>query len=144
MPEKLRTENPGQKLPIRPENPGLLVPGGRLFTFPCLKLKAGKSQQAITPPSNSRNGWKIPTIKYRYGRKIPASKNRYGRKILRPVTKETAGKSHSGCHRDFLKRMQWRSGRVSGLLSVGQRFAPSLCLSLFPKYRRKIPEALKT
>ena len=25
------------KLQIRPENPGLLVPGGRLFTFPCLK-----------------------------------------------------------------------------------------------------------
>jgi hypothetical protein len=37
MPEKLRPENPGQKLQIRPENPSLLVPGGRLFTFPCLK-----------------------------------------------------------------------------------------------------------
>jgi hypothetical protein len=27
MPEKLRLENPGQKLQIRLENPGLLVPG---------------------------------------------------------------------------------------------------------------------
>jgi hypothetical protein len=66
MPEKLRPENPGQKLPIRPENTGLLVPGGRLFTFPCLKGKA----------------WKIPASNYRYRRKI-----------LWPVTAETAGKS---------------------------------------------------
>jgi hypothetical protein len=27
MPEKLRPENTGQKQQIRPENPGLLVPG---------------------------------------------------------------------------------------------------------------------
>jgi hypothetical protein len=33
MPEKLRPENPGQKLQIQLENPGLLVPGERLFTF---------------------------------------------------------------------------------------------------------------
>jgi hypothetical protein len=26
------------KSQIRSENPGLLVPGGRLFTFPCLKI----------------------------------------------------------------------------------------------------------
>jgi hypothetical protein len=37
MPEKLQPENPSQKQQIRPENPGLLVSGGRLFTFPCRK-----------------------------------------------------------------------------------------------------------
>jgi hypothetical protein len=86
MPEKLTPENPSKQLQIPPENPGA---------------------------SNSKNGRKIPAINYRYGRKIPASKNRYGRKILQPVAKETAGKSHNRCHRDFLIRMQWRSGRVS-------------------------------
>jgi hypothetical protein len=88
MPEKLRPENPSKQLQIPPENPAA---------------------------SNSRNGRKIPAINYRYGRKIPASKNRYSSKILRPVTKEMAGKSHNICHRDFYIRMQWRSGRVSGL-----------------------------
>ncbi len=72
MPEKLRPENPSKQLQIPPENPAA---------------------------SNSRNGRKIPAINYRYGRKIPASKNRYGRKILRPVTKETAGKFHQTCYR---------------------------------------------
>ncbi len=37
MPEKLLPENPGQKQQIRPENPVLLVSGGRLFVFPCRK-----------------------------------------------------------------------------------------------------------
>jgi hypothetical protein len=32
-----RPKNPGQKQQISPENPGLLVSGGRLFTFPCRK-----------------------------------------------------------------------------------------------------------
>jgi hypothetical protein len=89
MPEKLRPEIPSKQLQIPPENPAA---------------------------SNSRNGWKIPAINHRYGWKIPASKNRYGRKILRPITKETAGKSHNRCHRNFYIRMQWRSGRVSGFV----------------------------
>jgi hypothetical protein len=116
MPEKLRPENPGQKLQIRPENPGLL----ETFYIPMPeKLRPeNPSKQLQIPPENpaastSRNGRKIPAINYRYGRKIPASKNRYSRKILRPVTKETPGKSHDRCHRAFLIRMQWRSGRVS-------------------------------
>jgi hypothetical protein len=88
MPEKLRPENPCKQLQILPEN---------------------------SAASNSRNGRKIPAINYRYGWKIPASKKRYGRKILRPVTKETAGKCHSRCHRNCCRRMQWRSGTVSGL-----------------------------
>jgi hypothetical protein len=46
-------ENTGQVLKKRPENPGLPVPGGRLFTFP--------------------PGRRIPASKYRHGRKIPAS-----------------------------------------------------------------------
>jgi hypothetical protein len=49
MPEKMRPENPGQKLQIRQENLSLLVPGGRLFTFLHTgKVKAEKSQQATT------------------------------------------------------------------------------------------------
>ncbi len=82
MPEKFRPENPNKQLQILPENPAA---------------------------SNSRNGWKILAINYRYGRKIPASKNRYGRKILRPVTKETAGKSHNRWHRQFYAAVQWKS-----------------------------------
>jgi hypothetical protein len=37
MPEKLRPENSGQTQQIQPENYGLLVSGGILFTFPCRK-----------------------------------------------------------------------------------------------------------
>jgi hypothetical protein len=88
MPEKLRLENPSKQLQILPENPAA---------------------------SNSRNGRKILAINYRYGWKIPASKNRYGRKILRPVTKETAGKFYYKCHSTSEVRMQWRSVRASGL-----------------------------
>jgi hypothetical protein len=88
MPEKLRPENPSKQLQIPPEN---------------------------TAASNCRNGRKIPASNYRYSRKILASKNRYGWKILQPVTKETAGKSHNRFHRYFRIRMQWLSGRVSGL-----------------------------
>jgi hypothetical protein len=80
MPEKLRPENPSKQLQIPPENP---------------------------EASNSRNSRKIPAINYRYSWKNPASKNRYGGKILRPVTKETAGKCHNRCHRDLYLRMQW-------------------------------------
>jgi hypothetical protein len=87
MPEKLRPENLSKQLQIPPENPAA---------------------------SSSRNGRKIPAINYRYGRRILASKNRYGRKILRPIAKETARKCHNRCHRDYLIRRQWRSGRVSG------------------------------
>jgi hypothetical protein len=50
MPEKLRPEIPGQKLQIRLENLSLLIPGGRLFTFPCQKI----------PASNYRYRQKIP------------------------------------------------------------------------------------
>jgi hypothetical protein len=66
MPEKLPPENTGQKPQIQPNNIGLLVPGGILFTFPCRKSE---------------------------GLKIPASNYRYSLKIPRPVTAETAGKS---------------------------------------------------
>jgi hypothetical protein len=108
MPEKLWLEIPGKKLQIRPENPGLLVPGGRPFYIPMpekLRPENPSKQQQIPPEnpaaSNSRNGRKIPAINYRYGWKILASKNIYGRKILQPpVTKETAGKSHNRCHRE--------------------------------------------
>jgi hypothetical protein len=100
MSEKLRPENPGQKLQIRPENPGLSGPWRETFYIPMpekLRPENPSKKQQIPPEnpaaSNSRNGRKIPAINYRYGWKIPASKNRYGRKILRPVTKETAGKS---------------------------------------------------
>jgi hypothetical protein len=66
MPEKMRTENPGQKLQIRPENLSLLVPGGRfLHSFIPEKLRL-----------------KNPSKNYTYYRKIP-----------RPVTAEMAGKS---------------------------------------------------
>jgi hypothetical protein len=37
MLEKLGQENPDHKLEIRPENPDLLGPEGRLFTFLCMK-----------------------------------------------------------------------------------------------------------
>ncbi len=104
MPEKLWPENPGQKLQIWPENPCLLVPGGRPSYIPMpekLRPENPSKQQQI-PPENpvASNSRKIPAINDRYGWKILASKNRYGLKILRPVTKETAGKSHNRCHRE--------------------------------------------
>ena len=66
MPEKMRTENPGQKLQIRPENLSLLVPGGRLFTSLMLEKLRPKnpSKRLQIPPenptaSNCRNDRKI-------------------------------------------------------------------------------------
>jgi hypothetical protein len=50
-------EIPGQKLQIRPENPGLLVSGGRLFTFPLAgKVKIRKSRQVTTDMAGKSRG----------------------------------------------------------------------------------------
>jgi hypothetical protein len=46
---KKRAENPGQYLQKRPENTGLLIPGGRLFYISSYrKVMAGKSWQVTT------------------------------------------------------------------------------------------------
>jgi hypothetical protein len=47
MPEKLQPENSGQKQQIRPENPSLLVSGGRFLHSLAGKVKARKSQQIL-------------------------------------------------------------------------------------------------
>jgi hypothetical protein len=69
MPEKLRPENPGQKLQIQPENLSLLVPGGRLFTslmLEKLRPKNPSKQLQITVDTAGKS---------------------------RPITTDTAGKS---------------------------------------------------
>jgi hypothetical protein len=56
MPEKLRPENPGQKLKIRPEIAAFLSQEGDFLHSHAGKVKAGKSQQATTDTAGKSRG----------------------------------------------------------------------------------------